>query len=246
MAKKLTSASLLAGLIALATAAGAATWDKKTYVTFDQPVAVPGRTLPAGTYMFRLANPTDASRNVIQVANRSGSVSYALLHAMPAYRPDTTKESEAIRFRETSPGAVPAIDSFWYVGEKRGFEFIYSKEQLAALEATAAEAPASPPSFVDSDARAGEPVAPAEEPVAFPVIDNADVSPAPAAAGEPVSDDPLFVEAEREQAALAGEQVQSQPAERREELPRTASPLALLLLGGAATASLGVKLLRRS
>src|SRR4051794_27254277 len=31
-------------------------WNKKTFLTFSGPVQVPGTTLPAGTYMFKLAD----------------------------------------------------------------------------------------------------------------------------------------------------------------------------------------------
>ncbi|PYS05701.1 MAG: hypothetical protein DMG17_33735 [Acidobacteria bacterium] len=38
-------------------------WDKKTLVTFDQPVEIPGMVLPAGTYVFRRASSTDPNVN---------------------------------------------------------------------------------------------------------------------------------------------------------------------------------------
>ena len=34
-----------------------ATINKRTFLTFSAPVQVPGATLPAGTYVFRIANP---------------------------------------------------------------------------------------------------------------------------------------------------------------------------------------------
>ena len=34
-------------------------WDKQTLVTFSNPVEVPGRVLPAGTYVFKIANSQD-------------------------------------------------------------------------------------------------------------------------------------------------------------------------------------------
>ena len=41
-----------------------------TYLTFSNTVEMPGVTLPAGTYMFRLADTP--SRNVVQVLDRDG------------------------------------------------------------------------------------------------------------------------------------------------------------------------------
>jgi hypothetical protein len=40
--------------------------DKRTTFTFSGPVALPGITLPAGQYLFRLADPS-GDRKVVQV-----------------------------------------------------------------------------------------------------------------------------------------------------------------------------------
>ena len=43
-------------------------WDKKTYLTFSDSVQVPGATLPAGKYIFKLLeSPSD--RYVVQIFN---------------------------------------------------------------------------------------------------------------------------------------------------------------------------------
>ena len=115
MLKRLFSASVLVVLVhVMASGADAFTSDKRTYFTFNQSVALPGVTLPAGTYMFRLADP-DTSRRVIQVSDKEGTQSYALLLTMPAYRTQAAKDSE-IRFLETPAGAPRAINAWWYVG----------------------------------------------------------------------------------------------------------------------------------
>ena len=132
MLKRLFTASVLVVLVhAMASGADAFTFDKRTYFTFNQSVALPGVTLPAGTYMFRLADPT-TTRRVIQVSDKDGTQSYALLLTKPAYRTEAAKDSE-IRFLETPAGAPRAIDAWWYVGDNTGYEFIYSKQQLEAL-----------------------------------------------------------------------------------------------------------------
>jgi hypothetical protein len=249
MGKALTSAFVSVALVfALGSGAHAFTWDKRTNFTFSQPVALPGATLPAGTYTFRLANPAEG-RGVINVSNRSGTVNYQL-QAMPAYRVDTPKES-GIRFLETSAGVPPAIDTFWYVGETRGFRFIYSKAQLAALASTQPErevveaspqdlpapAPVTAPAFAEG--RGVPPVAPIEE--SAPREESAEREALDIAR----ADTEARIEAAQteQQAAPASQEPQPQT---REQLPRTASPLALLLLGGVASALFGVRLLRRA
>src|SRR4051812_17700084 len=75
--------ALCAGLTpATATAQPA---DKRTYFTFSGPVDMPGVALPAGRYVFRLANP-DTSRNVVQVTSADGKRVYGMFHSYPSER----------------------------------------------------------------------------------------------------------------------------------------------------------------
>lgn len=238
MLKRFISASVLVVLVGAASGANAYTSDKRTYFTFSQSVALPGVTLPAGTYMFRLADET-TTRKVVQVTNREGTQSFAMLHTIPVYRPDPPRDPE-VRFMETAAGAPIAVRAYWLGGETTGYGFIYSKAEREALNRRVATE-AAPATGI---APAGEPVA--EAPENAPNVVNGDgvppeepeqvaqlppaqqqppaqpVSPAPASAPEPRQDTT------------------------RRELPRTASPLALLLLGGLASTSFGFKLLRKS
>jgi len=233
MVKRLASASVLVVLVcALASGANAFTSDKRTYFTFNQPVALPGMTLPAGTYMFRIANP-DTSRNVIQVANKQGTESFALLHAVQATRPDAPKDSE-IRFRETAAGAPPAVGSYWYMGERTGYEFIYSKAELEALNRTVQ--PAAEVSVTESESS----VPPLAE--SSPDAVNGEGLP------DVTAQESQIAQARPEQSPVPAQPPAPQPEAQstRDQLPHTASPLALLLLSGLATAGFGLKLLRKS
>lgn len=69
MLRKLLSVCALAVFLTMTGTAEAQTFDRRTYFTFNQTVMLPGLTLPAGTYLFRLV-PGDWSRHVVQVANR--------------------------------------------------------------------------------------------------------------------------------------------------------------------------------
>jgi hypothetical protein len=253
MLKRLCSASVLVVLVlGSASGANAVTSDKRTYFTFSQAVALPGVTLPAGTYMFRLADDT-TTRKVIQVANREGTQSFAMLHTMPVYRSDAPREPE-VRFMETAAGAPIAVRAWWQEGERTGYGFIYSKEQLAALnrapsaakadvrieesaiEAEAArEAAGGPLSGADVIDGPGVPAAEAD------VIDGAGVPPEEVVGEEAVEQVAQVQPPAREQAPPLDARQTT-----RDELPRTASPLALLLLGGLATTVVGLRLMRKS
>jgi len=71
MNKLQTKLMLLAGLGALALLPGAKAdeWNQKTVFTFSGPVEIPGQTLPAGTYVFKLHNSA-SNRHIVQVFNK--------------------------------------------------------------------------------------------------------------------------------------------------------------------------------
>lgn len=95
------------------------TYDKLAYMTFTAPVQIPGATLNAGTYTFRLANP-DTSRNVLQVLSGDGTIVYAMFHTIPDFRTVLTEEP-AVTFRETPAGVPPAVKTLFYGGEYHGY-----------------------------------------------------------------------------------------------------------------------------
>jgi hypothetical protein len=248
MLKRLISTSVLVVLVGAASGASAFTGpaDKRTYFTFNQPVALPGVTLPAGTYMFRLADDTTA-RKVIQVANKEGTQSFAMLYTMPVYRPDSPRDPE-IRFMETATGAPVAVRAWWKEGERTGYGFIYSKEELEALNRGAATAPKakarieagveerSADAEIEAEA-AGEPVD-SEGPLSGPdVIDGP---------GVPPEEPELVAQLPPSEQAPPPPAQDVRQAPAREQLPQTGSPLALLLLSGVASTAIGLRLLRRS
>lgn len=123
----------IGGLVLAALTAGAALaqpFDKRTYFTFSGPVAVPGVTLPAGEYLFRLAD--SQSRDVVQILSADGKTPYAQFFAYRPQRLDAAKEPE-IRFMETAAGMPAAVKTWWYPSERTGYEFVYPKRQARLL-----------------------------------------------------------------------------------------------------------------
>jgi hypothetical protein len=107
--------------------------DKRVFFTFSGPVAVPGVTLPAGQYLFRLPTKiASGERHVMQVLSADGSNSYAMFFGISANRTDYPTKPE-VRFMETAAGMPPAVKTWWYPGDKAGYEFIYPKEQARLL-----------------------------------------------------------------------------------------------------------------
>src|SRR5271168_5360603 len=73
---------LLGGMVQRAAADD---WDQKTTFTFSGPVEIPGQVLPAGTYVFKLAD-SSSDRNIVQVFNRDENHLYGTFLAIPDYR----------------------------------------------------------------------------------------------------------------------------------------------------------------
>ena len=105
--------------------------DRLTYVTISAPVAVPGATLPAGTYAFKLLDSL-ANRNVVQVFDKEQTKLFATVMAIAAQRNEPTDDT-VITFREAPSNAPPAIRFWDYPGEKAGQEFAYPKAQAALI-----------------------------------------------------------------------------------------------------------------
>jgi hypothetical protein len=111
--------------------------DKRTLFTFSGPVALPGVTLPAGQYLFRLADPTSNPR-IVQVLNGDGKKPFGLFFTIPAERLEAPSSPE-VRFMETASGNPAAIRTWWYPGERSGYEFIFPKEQARRLAMAASQ-----------------------------------------------------------------------------------------------------------
>ena len=233
MVKAFVSTCVLAALAyGLSAPAAAYTFDRRTLFTFNQPIALPGVTLPAGTYTFRLADPTTGGR-VVQVLNDSGTQSYAMLLSMPATRQDIPEESE-ISFMETSAGMPAAVKIWWQEGSRSGYELIYTKEQSSRLARGIPSAPvateARSSSFADSEIASRSTSSDVAEPDAEETADAAGAVQGPARQDQLAQPAPLLAQ---ESTPLPADQGT------REQLPRTASfmPLAialgtLMLFGG--------------
>jgi hypothetical protein len=209
---------LVAGCIAIMTPAplGATTYDNLAYLTFSGPVQVPGGTLDAGTYRFRLADP-GSGRKILQVLSENGSAVYAMFHTRPDSRLIAT-DAATVTFKETPSGVPPAVRSLFYGGQLNGYEFVYPPGGPIMIATVV-----SPPEIAYSSSPA----------LALP---DALVVPAPAAVPE------LAAVAEAVPAPA------QEPAAPPVELPRTATPVPMIAIGGLASllAAFGIGLLRKA
>ena len=110
----MTVLSLAFGVLMFAPdAAKADEWNKKTLITFKEPVQLPGIVLPAGTYLFKLADPW-AVRDVVQVFDKSETKLYATLLAIPNYRMAPTDKTVITFDGQPQPSGAPEVVKAWF------------------------------------------------------------------------------------------------------------------------------------
>src|SRR6185369_10734544 len=93
-------------------------WDMRTIITFRQPVEVPGKVLPAGTYVFTTMDWADIPQ-VVRIFNQDETNIVGTYLTLPAYtlhRPATT----VITYEERPNGRPAAIKTWWYPNDLIG------------------------------------------------------------------------------------------------------------------------------
>jgi hypothetical protein len=116
---------------AIAPGARADEWNKKTILTFSGPVQIPGATLPAGSYVFKLAD-IPGNRHVVQVFDKDEKKIYTTLLAVPNQRLEPA-DKPIVLFSERATGSAQAVKVWYYPGETIGNEFVYPKTQAMKI-----------------------------------------------------------------------------------------------------------------
>jgi hypothetical protein len=243
----------LVGAFASTTAAQTDTRDR-TFLTFSGDVEMPGVTLPAGTYVFKLADTP--SRNVVQVWDREEKKMIGHWLFVQAERPEVSQDT-VVMFKETAAGQTPAVHFWYYPGERVGKEFVYPKDQAVKIAARTNQRvlstegeirPDSSVSSVDASGKVTEWTperAPAPQPQISSdrnSIEGAGLPSQEARAAEP----PPAAFPQGGSGRTSATPAPAPQVTRTEELPQTASPLVLsgliglLSLAGAA----GIRFLR--
>ena len=115
---------VLLGILATSATGAIPNTRRTTYFTFSRSVQLPGVVLPAGTYIFEVANP-DSQGDVVRVLSRDRSKVYAMKMTNFVYRPKASNLEAAITFGETPAGTPPAVKAWFPLNETLGREFLY-------------------------------------------------------------------------------------------------------------------------
>jgi hypothetical protein len=129
--KTFITLALLLAFVMMLPSARASDRDQAAEITFNQPVQVPGRVLPAGTYWF-VVSEANTSRNIVQIFNSNRSMLFATVLTINTESLTTTDKS-AITFAEREPMQPQTILSWFYPGRALGHQFVYSNVEQREL-----------------------------------------------------------------------------------------------------------------
>jgi hypothetical protein len=123
--------SFLLGAAVFSPLAHASVWNQRMEFKFDQPIAVPGRVLPAGTYCFVLLE-SPSNREIVQIFNQDQTKLYGTFLTNAVDRQETTSRPE-IEFAEGRHGNPEALFKIFYPSLSIGHEFVYPRRQERML-----------------------------------------------------------------------------------------------------------------
>jgi hypothetical protein len=109
-------------------------FNRKSIVTFSQPVEVGGsgaQVLPAGTYVFKVIN-AGAYEHIVQISNQDETHVFTLIVAMPNYRLKSTNKT-VMTFSERPAGQPEALKAWFYPGREYGEQFVYDRPKAIQL-----------------------------------------------------------------------------------------------------------------
>ncbi len=232
---QIASLMLFAGAASwFAPAAKADEWDKMTTMTFNEPVEIPGRVLPAGTYVFKLAD-SDSNRDIVQIFNQNQSEIFATILAIPDYR-SKPADKTIVTFEERPSGAPEALHAWYYPGDTEGLAFIYPKQEHQTVARSEQAASTPSPTF----ASAPLPPAPA---LTAPQHDTDGLTPE-VVNFEEVEEELVVAEQAPTAPGIDSSAVDSAPTPLPDQLPETAGNFLLFPLLGTALLGGGFSVIR--
>jgi hypothetical protein len=104
--------------------------DQAIRVSFSQPVQIPGRVLPAGTYYFVIMNTSD--RKTVRITDEDGTRTIAVVQTINRERWQRTSGTE-FTLAEGRGVEPEAIVAWFYPGRTTGHEFVYPAQEEKQL-----------------------------------------------------------------------------------------------------------------
>jgi hypothetical protein len=98
--------------------------DMKTIMTVNEPIQVPGKVLPAGTYVLKLLLPND--RTLVAIYNADETHLITTVQGIPDSR---IGYSGKVLQVEDQPEGPEALKAWFYPGYDSGVQFVYPNQK---------------------------------------------------------------------------------------------------------------------
>jgi hypothetical protein len=105
--------------------------DKKTIMTFTAPVEIPGKALPAGTYVFKVLDPLRTAIS-FRCGIRTRSISMRRSWEFRIYRM-MRPDKPLVQFEERPSNSPEALKAWFYPGDNYGSQFVYPHDRVGEL-----------------------------------------------------------------------------------------------------------------
>lgn len=104
--------------------------NQSTKLTFSKPIEIPGQFLPAGTYLFKLADSNDL--DLVRIFSADGTRLYATVQTISTKRAEPTGDT-VVTLAEHPNGRPDALLKWFYPGDTTGHEFVYPDQEQQQL-----------------------------------------------------------------------------------------------------------------
>ena len=98
--------------------------DMKTIMTVNEPIQVPGKVLPSGTYVLKLLNPND--RTLVAIYNADETHLITMVQGIPDSR--IGYSGKVLQLENQSEGPE-ALKAWFYPGYDSGVQFVYPNQK---------------------------------------------------------------------------------------------------------------------
>jgi hypothetical protein len=100
--------------------------DKKTIMTVNEPIQVPGKVLPAGTYVLKLLDSN--YRTLVAIYSADERHLITTVQGIPDSRTETPSKV-ILQFEDQAEGQPEALKEWFYPGDNAGVEFVYPTQK---------------------------------------------------------------------------------------------------------------------
>ena len=100
--------------------------DRKTIVTVNESIQVPGKVLPAGTYVFKLLDSNDLT--LVGIFSGDESHLITTIRGISDFRTETPDKA-ILQLEERPSGQPQALKAWFYPGDNFGVQFVYPTQR---------------------------------------------------------------------------------------------------------------------